>query len=63
MPDCEEAVYSNDYFDFLATKEYMEDIPPGDYCVQQLDEDYLAVYDQMRGRELKTGDFSYGIIP
>ena len=63
MTDCEEAVYSNDYFDFLATKEFMEDIPPGDYCVQELDEDYVAVYDQMRGRELKTGDFSYGIIP
>ena len=63
MTDCEEAVYSNDYFDFLATKEYMEDIPAGDYCVQELDEDYVAVYDHMRGREMKTGEFSYGVIP
>ena len=36
MPDCEEAVYSNDYFAVLATKEYMEDIPPGDSFGQNL---------------------------
>ena len=33
------------------------------YCVQELDEDYVAVYDHMRGREMKTGNFSYGVIP
>ena len=31
--------------------------------MQQLDEDYVAVYDHKRGRELKTEVFSYGVIP
>ena len=65
MPDCQEAVYSNDYYDFIASKEYMEDVPPGDYCVQDLDEDFVAVYYQMEGEsgKLKAGEFSYGVIP
>ena len=65
MPDCQEAVYSNDYYDFIASKEYMEDVPPGDYCVQDLDEDFVAVYYQMEGEsgKLRTGEFSYGVIP
>ncbi len=65
MPDCVEAVYSNGYYDFIVEKQYMEEIPEGDYCIQQLDENYAAVYYKMNeeGAELKLGDFTYRVIP
>lgn len=65
MPDCEEAVYSNEYFDFLVAKEYLEELSGEGYCMQTLDENYGAVYYQMtdNGRTMRTGDFSYGVIP
>ena len=48
MPDCEEAIYSNDYFDFIVEKQFMDELEGEDeYCVQTLNENYEAVYYQM----------------
>ena len=27
MPDCQEQIYSNDYFDFIIAREFLEDLP------------------------------------
>ena len=44
MPDCEEAIYSNDYFDFIVEKQFMDELEGEDeYCVQTLNENYEAV--------------------
>ena len=65
MPDCEEAVYSNDYFDFIAEKEYLEDLSDEDYCIQTLDSNYASIYYPMSddGRQMNVEDFSYRVIP
>lgn len=65
MPDCEEAVYSNDYFDFIAAKEFLEELSLEEYCIQVLDNNYAAVYSPMteNGRQMNVGDFSYRVIP
>lgn len=65
MPDCEEAVYSNDYFDFIVSKEYLEDLFGEGYCIQMLGDSYGVVYYQMAegGATLRAGDFSYRVIP
>lgn len=65
MPDCEEAVYSNEYFDFIVEKEYLEELAEDGYCMQMLDENYGVIYYQMTdgGTAMRTGDFSYHVIP
>lgn len=65
MTDCEEAVYSNEYFDFLVEKEFLEELPEDEYCIQILDDNYRTIYYQMAegNTTMKTGDFSYHVIP
>lgn len=65
MPDCEEAVYSNEYFDFIVEKEYLEELAEDGYCMQMLDENYGVIYYQMTddGTAMRTEDFSYHVIP
>ncbi len=66
MPDCEEAIYSNDYFDFIVEKQFMDELEGEDeYCVQTLNENYEAVYYQMPDNnvEMQMRSYSYGVIP
>lgn len=63
--DCEEAVYSNDYYDFIA--EYILETrrrPAADYCVQTLNTTYDIVYLPRAGNpELSIKNYSYNAIP
>lgn len=63
--DCEEAVYSNDYYDFIA--EYILETrrrPATDYCVQTLNTTYDIVYlPRAENPELSIKNYSYNAIP
>lgn len=65
MADCDEAVYSNNYFDWIVEKEYLEELYDKGYCMQMLDEGYGVIYDKMPddGDGLQMGQYSYGVIP
>lgn len=65
MPDCQEEIYSNDYFDFIIAREFLEDLPEREFCTQQLSADYEAVHYQRyeNGTELPMEDVSYRVIP
>ncbi len=65
MPDCQEQIYSNDYFDFIIAREFLEDLPEMEFCMQQLSEDYESVHYQRfeNGVELQMKDVSYRVIP
>ncbi len=62
--DCEEAVYSNEYYDFIM--EYILETreSPADSCVQKLDENYDIVYLPREGNPpLSINNYSYNAIP
>lgn len=62
--DCEEAVYSNDYYDFI--EEYILEArkPPVPSCVQRLDVTYDIVYLPRAGNPpLSIQNYSYNAIP
>lgn len=64
MPNCEEAVYANDYYDFIVEKRYIEEYVPQDYCGQELDATYESVYFQPESDEdLIRGNYTYASIP
>lgn len=65
MPNCEEAIYSNDYFDFIVEKQFLDELDGEGYCIQMLDENYGAVYYQMSDNdvEVQMRNYSYGVIP
>ena len=64
MPECEEAVYSNDYYDFIVEKMYIEEYVPEEYCRQELGTVYEAVYYQPESSEdLYSGRYTYGSVP
>lgn len=62
--DCEEAVYSNDYYDFIM--EYILETrgAPVNCCVQNLDQNYDIVYLKREGNPpLSINNYSYNSIP
>ncbi len=62
--DCEEAVYSNDYYDFIG--EYILEArrTPPEVCVQKLDSTYEIVYLPRAGNPpLNIKNYSYNAIP
>lgn len=65
MPDCQDEIYSNDYFDFIVAREYLDELPKGEYCMQQLSDGFGTVHYQMmeNGTRLQMQDFSYRVIP
>lgn len=65
MPDCEESVYSNDYFDFIVEKQFLDELTGDEYCTQTLDDNYISVhYPRLQdGEPLVLERYSYGVIP
>lgn len=62
--DCEEAVYSNDYYDFIA--EYILETrrTPAPDCVQRLDITYDIIYlPRNENPPLNIKNYSYNAIP
>ncbi len=64
MPDCEEAVYSEDYYDFIVETRPEDLVGPG-YCTQKVDYNYAAVYYQPTSTDpvLNLKDYTYTAIP
>ena len=65
MLNCEEQVFSNEYYDFIVTKQDAAEYPFEKVCIQELDKDYVCVYadSSRRNSELRIGDYSYSAIP
>lgn len=64
MADCEEQVYSNDYFDFIIPYGEVTQFPVGGACIQRIDEDYDTLYYPREGLPpLRLGDYTYQEIP
>lgn len=64
MPECEEAVYSNDYYDFIVEKRYIEEDLPDGFCGQELDAAFETVFFRAEDAEdLIGGDYTYASIP
>ncbi len=64
MADCEEQVYSNDYFDFIVPYGEVMRFPVGDACIQRIDENYDVLYYPRAGLPpIRLGDYTYQEIP
>ncbi len=65
MLDCEEAIYSEQYYDFIVEKQYMEELGEEGVCVQKLEDDYGAVYYKMpeNSEAFELTKFSYKVLP
>ena len=62
--DCEEAVFSNDYFDFISESFSGTRGEISGYCVQEINEEYEIVYAQREGLlPLSIANYSYASIP
>lgn len=62
--DCEEAVYSNDYYDFIMEYILEPRGTPVNSCVQKLDENYDIIYIPREGNPpLNIKNYSYNAIP
>ncbi len=64
MPDCEEAVYSEDYYDFIVERS-LEELVGSGFCMQEVDFNYVTVYYRPTGAdpELNLKDYTYTAIP
>ncbi len=65
MPKCEEAVYSEQYFDFLIEKQYLEELHGEGLCIQKLEDEYGTVYDPVsdKDKDFQLRGYSYEVIP
>lgn len=64
MADCEEQVYSNDYFDFIIPYGEAATIPVAQACTQRIDEDFDIFYYSRQGLPpLSVGAYTYNVIP
>ncbi len=62
--ECEEAVYSNDYYDFIMEYILETRSEPGNSCVQKLDENFDILYLPREGNPpLSIKNYSYNAIP
>lgn len=61
---CEEQIYSNDYFDFIAEDNHSDQPIPDGYCVQPVDNNFSVLYVARAGLPpLNVSDYLYGSIP
>lgn len=44
MSDCEEKIYSNDYVDFIISKDVLDVIDLSSDCIQQIDEERILIF-------------------
>ncbi len=66
MLDCEEAVYSNAYYDFILDRQDMDEYVNEEVCMQQLNDNYWVVHYQIAQAEsinMTLSDYSYHVIP
>ena len=51
MSDCEEKIYSNDYVDFIISKDVLDVIDLSSDCIQRIDEEkrYLFLSEEFSG--------------
>lgn len=69
MPTCEEQVFSNDYYDIIASKQdaadYAVDFAGVKVCSQELDKDYICFYVESGGnnKRIRIIDYLYSAIP
>lgn len=66
MPDCEEVVYSNDYYDFIISYDALDiaQMPGETFCVQRIDESYdVFYYDREQFPEQDLITYTYTAIP
>ena len=62
--DCEEAVYSNEYFDFISESFSGTRIDVSEYCVQKINSVYDIIYAERKGLfPLSIANYSYAAIP
>jgi len=62
--DCEEAVYSNDYYDFIQEYILESGEAPENSCIQKLDENYGVIYVPREGNPpLSIKNYSFNAIP
>lgn len=62
--DCEEAVYSNDYYDFIMEYTLQEREVPGRECVQRIDETFdIAYLPRIGSLPLDIQNYEYTSIP
>lgn len=62
--DCEEAVYSNDYYDFIQEYILESGVAPENSCIQKLDENYGVIYVPREGNPpLSIKNYSFNAIP
>lgn len=62
--DCEEAVYSNDYYDFIQEYILESGAAPENSCIQKLDENYGVIYVPREGNPpLSIKNYSFNAIP
>lgn len=43
MSDCEEKIYSNDYVDFIISKDVLDVIDLSSDCIQRIDEERILI--------------------
>lgn len=62
--DCTEAVYSNEYYDFIFEHNDRGRIPESVTCYQNINEQYSILYEDRAGQpELNLTNFTYSSIP
>lgn len=44
MSDCEEKIYSNDYVDFIISKDVLDVIDLSSDCIQRIDEERILIF-------------------
>lgn len=65
MAECENEVYSNDYYDFIIDHRDVDEYVGEGYCVEMLDEAYDVVYYRLTNADppLNITDYTYNAIP
>ena len=65
MLNCEDQVFSNDYYDFIVNKQDAVDYTDESYCIQELDKDFVCIYNKAPANDstVRIGDYSYSSIP
>lgn len=64
MVNCQEQIYSNEYFDFIIGYGEAQRVPVADACIQRIDEDYDIFYYNRQGLPpLGIGYYTYTATP
>lgn len=57
MSDCEEKIYSNDYVDFIISKDVLDVIDLSSDCIQRIDEERILILSEEFSGYLISGRF------